>query len=34
MKAQPAPKNYCEMCDKWFANGGDCRDCGYPLRKS
>jgi hypothetical protein len=22
---------YCEMCDRWFGRGGDCKRCGYPL---
>lgn len=25
---------YCEMCDRWFGRGGDCRECGYPLRSA
>ncbi len=23
---------YCEMCDEWFYQGGDCKACGMPLR--
>jgi uncharacterized paraquat-inducible protein A len=31
-RVKPKPRRYCEMCDQWFNQRGDCPKCGAPLR--
>jgi len=35
VSARPSVRRYyCEMCDAWTKRGGDCKACGYPLRRA